>query len=425
VTAASWIESANAPGCHFPLQNLPYGVFSRPGKAPRCGTAIGDVAVDLATLEAAGLIDAGGSGPVFAEPVINAFMALGATSWNAVHQQLSGLLAEDGERVLRDDAALRARVLVPLTEAVLSMPFRVAGYTDFNSARQHAFNAGSMFRSPENALPSNWLHMPIGYNGRASTVVVSGTDIRRPLGQTRPPGSEAPVFGPCRKLDLELELGAVIGVPSRMGAPVTVAEADEMIFGYVILNDWSARDIQAWESQPLGPFQAKVFATSISPWVVTSAALEPFRVPVPPREVPQLPYLREPRPTLYDIELEVSLRPASADRATTIARTNYRHMYYSSAQQLAHHALGGCAMQTGDMLGSGTVSGPEPSEFGSRLELSWNGTRPVALDTGGARTFLEDGDTLTLTGWAQGDGCRIGFGACAGTILPAPPERAW
>lgn len=424
MTATSWIESANAPGCHFPLQNLPYGIFSRPGEAPRCGVAIGDFVLDLAALEAAGLIDAGGSRPVFDRSAINAFMALGPASWHAVREQLVGLLAESGDRALRRDAAF-TRALVPLAEAVPSMPFRVAGYTDFNGARQHAFNAGSMFRDPEHALPGNWLHMPIGYNGRASTVVVSGTDIRRPLGQTRPAGAEAPVFGPCRKLDLELELGAVVGVPNRMGEPVTVAEADEMIFGYVIVNDWSARDIQAWESQPLGPFQAKVFATSISPWVVTRAALEPFRVPVPPREVPQLAYLREPRPTLYDIELEVSLRPRGADRATTIARSNYRHMYYSFAQQLTHHAVGGCAMRTGDMLGSGTVSGPERSEFGSLLELNWNGTEPITLDTGETRTFLEDGDTLTLTGWSQGKHHRIGFGACTGKILPAPPERDW
>ncbi len=421
----SWVETANDPGCGFPLQNLPYGVFSRGAGEPRCGVAIGDMVVDLSVLEAVGLLSAGEGPPVFAADRLNPFMARGAAAWSAVRDRLTGLLADVGDRALRDNAELRTRALIPMADCRLHLPFEVTGYTDFYAGKNHAFNVGSMFRGPENALPPNWLSIPIGYNGRASTVVVSGTDIHRPLGQTKPHGTDEPVFGPSRRLDFELEMGAVVGVPNRMGQPVTVAEADAMIFGYVLLNDWSARDIQAWEYQPLGPFQAKVFATSISPWVVTRAALEPFRVSTPEREQPLLPYLREPGPMLYDIALEVTLRPDGAPAATTISRTNYREMYYSAAQQLCHHAVGGCLIRTGDILGSGTISGATRDSRGSLLELAWGGKEPLTLDTGERRTFLEDGDTVTLAGWAQGEGYRIGFGACTGRILPAVEEPDW
>ena len=416
----SWLDRANEPGCDFPIQNLPYGAFGRGAEAPRCGAAIGDAVLDLAVLEAEGVLDAGGPAPVFGGPGLNDFMALGPRAWAAVRARLTELLAAGGDPRLERDAALRGRAVVPRRDVRLALPFAVAEYTDFYACRRHAFNVGSMFRGPENALPPNWLHIPIGYNGRASTVVVSGTDVRRPLGQTKPPDADLPRFGPSRRLDIELELGAVVGAANPMGRPVSVAEADGMIFGYVLLNDWSARDIQAWEYQPLGPFQAKAFATSISPWVVTKAALEPFRVATPDRERPLLPYLHEPGPMLYDIALEVDMRPEGADAATTIARTNYRHMYYSSAQQLAHHAVGGCRMNVGDLLGSGTVSGPGRGQYGSLLELTWGGRDPITLDTGETRSFVEDGDTMTLRGWAQGDGHRIGFGACAGKVLPAP-----
>jgi fumarylacetoacetase len=267
--------------------------------------------------------------------------------------------------------------------------------------------------------------MPIGYNGRASSVVVSGTDIRRPLGQIKTPEADLPVFGPTRQLDFELEIGSVVGVPSPIGQPLSVAEAESMIFGYVLLNDWSARDIQAWEYRPLGPFQSKAFATSISPWIVTREALEAFKVSTPERERPLLPYLQEPGPMLYDIRLEVLLAPAGAARATVISRTNYREMYYSAPQMLAHHAVAGCGMRTGDLLGSGTVSGPTEDSVGSLLELSWGMTRPLRLDTGEARFFLEDGDCLTLAGYADGGDYRIGFGDCTGRVLSAPEHGAW
>ncbi len=298
----------------------------------------------------------------------------------------------------------------------MHLPVLVSEFTDFYAGRHHATNVGTMFRGAENALPPNWLHIPIGYNGRASSVVVSGTDVRRPWGQLKSPDHDKPAFLPCRRFDLELEMGAIVGQPGD--GPVTVDEADAMIFGYVLLNDWSARDIQAWEYQPLGPFQAKATATSISPWIVTAAALEPFRAPCPPREVELLDHLKDTGPMLYDIDLAVTLAPESG-KASEIARTNYREMYYSSAQQLAHHTTSGCPMTPGDVLGSGTISGAEKHQRGSLLELSWGGKEPITLDTGEQRAFIEDGDTVTLHGRCHGDGYTIGFGTCAGKVLPA------
>jgi fumarylacetoacetase len=292
----------------------------------------------------------------------------------------------------------------------------VSEYTAVYASRNHAFNVGSMFRGPENALPPNWLHIPIGYNGRASSVVVSGTPVTRPHGQLKGPDDAAPRFAPSQRFDIELEMGAIVGQPSD--GPISVAQAFDNIFGYVLLNDWSARDIQAWEYQPLGPFQAKATATTISPWIVTAAALEPFRTSTPERERPLLPYLAEPAPMLYDIALEVGLTPEGG-RETVLSRTNLNELYYSAAQQLAHHTSSGCPMRVGDLLGSGTISGAEPGARGSLLEMSWGGKEPVTLDTGETRSFIEDGDTLTLRGAALGNGYRVGFGACTGQILPA------
>lgn len=415
----SWIDTANGDGTDFTLANLPLGVVQQGGHAPCCAVAVGDRVVNLAALEEAGLIDAGGAQPVFDQPALNAFMALGAGAWARVRERLTDLLAEGGAAALRDNRDLRDSAVMPMDGVAALLPFHVAGYTDFNTGRQHAFNAGSLLRGPENALPANWLHMPIGYNGRASTVVVSGTPIRRPLGQTRPAGSGSPVFGPSRRLDFELEMGAVVGVPSTWGEPLSVEEADSLIFGYVLLNDWSARDIQAWETVPLGPFQGKAFGTTISPWVVMKAALEPFRTATPAREVPLLPYLAEPRPLSYDIALTVSLRADRAVRETVIARSNARHLYYSPAQMLAHHAVGGCLMQTGDLLGTGTISAPERTGWGSMLELSWGGRDAIRLDTGEERRFLEDGDTVTFGGHAGEGGNRVGFGRCEGQVVAA------
>ena len=411
----SWVESANSPDCQFPLNNLPFGVFVAEGREPTCCTAIGDFVLDLAQLERTGVVSVGDEN-VFAGPALNSFMEQGPDGWEQVRGQLIDVLGEGADANSRGAVQV---AMTPIGDVQMVMPFRVREFTDFFSGRHHAENAGTMFRGKENALQPNWLHLPVAYNGRASTVVVSGTDIIRPKGQLKSPKHETPIFAPSRRLDIELEMGAIVGTSSTMGQPVSVDEADAMIFGYVLLNDWSARDIQAWEYQPLGPFQAKAFATSISPWIVTRAALEPFRTSTPEREKELLPHLQENAPMLYDIELEVGMTPAVSDDETIISKTNYREMYYSAAQQLAHHSSSGCAMNSGDLLGSGTISGPDKSSLGSLLEISWGGKEPLTLNGGETRTFIEDGDTMVLRGHAQGDGYRVGFGECRATILPA------
>ena len=405
----SWVDSANAPDGPFPLNNLPCGVFSRADEEPRCGMAIGDQVLDVTGLEGAGVVSLHG-GPLLDVPFWNEVMEAGPTVWASLRRQVTELLGDHGVK-----RALVKDHLIPLSKVSLHLPFLIAEFTDFYAGRHHATNVGTLFRGAENALPPNWLHIPIGYNGRASSVVVSGTDVRRPWGQIKGPNDASPRFAPSARFDIELEMAAVVGTPSN--GPVTVAEADAMIFGYVLLNDWSARDIQAWEYQPLGPFQAKATATTISPWIVMRAALEPFRVATPPREVPLLAHLQEPGPMLYDIALEVGLMPKGGQE-TTISRTNYGEMYYSAAQQLAHHTTSGCPMNVGDLLGSGTISGPTKDSRGSLLELGWGGKEPIAIN-GGTRSFIEDNDTLTLRGHAQGAGYRIGFGDCAGKVIPA------
>ena len=403
----------------FPIQNLPYGVFSTAAlPTPRVGVAIGDYVLDLWELEQDCRLDVGPLG-VFSTPSLNTFMALGPKMWSRTRARISELLRYDNPE-LRDNDHLRKRALVPMAETRLHLPIAVAGYTDFYSSKEHATNVGVMFRGKDNALQPNWLHMPIGYNGRASTVVVSGTKVRRPRGQLKPPNAESPSFGPCKRLDFELEMGVVVGQPSPMGEILTEAQAEDMIFGFVLLNDWSARDIQQWEYVPLGPFQAKAFATSISPWVVTREALEPFRLHGPRQEPAPLPYLQQAKPNNYDLELDVGLRAPSMNEPARICHTNFKYMYWSSVQQLVHHASSGCAMNVGDLLGSGTISGPEKSQRGSLLEISWNGTEPVELAGDVKRTFLEDGDSLVIRGWCQGDGYRVGFGEVEGTIAPAP-----
>ncbi|CAM2176228.1 fumarylacetoacetase [Paraburkholderia sacchari] len=422
----SWVESANDAACDFPIQNLPFGVFSTASQErARVGVAIGDSVVDLAVLHEAGLlrVPAGSSGAenVFARAALNDFIALGRDAWRSVRVQLSSLLARDttSGATLRDDAGLRQRAFVKLADAKLHLPVEIPGYTDFYSSKEHATNVGSMFRDPKNALLPNWSEMPIGYNGRASSVVVSGTPVRRPNGQLKLPDQERPVFGACRKLDIELETGFIVGRGNALGEPIACEDAEAHIFGMVLLNDWSARDIQQWEYVPLGPFNAKTFATTISPWVVTLDALEPFRVAQPAQEPRPLDYLRHAGNHAFDIALEVLLRTEAASEATSIARTNFRHMYWTMAQQLAHHTVAGCNTRVGDLMGSGTISGPTPDSFGSLLELTWNGKHPLELKGGGTRAFIEDGDELTLAGWCQGDGYRVGFGECVGKILPA------
>src|SRR6201986_1901086 len=405
------------PTSDFAIQNLPYGVFSARGLAPRVGVAIGDYVLDLWELEQDGRFAFGEIG-VFSQASLNTFMALGPKVWSKTRARISELLRHDHPE-LRDNEELRKLALVPMSQVKLHMPFTVSGYTDFYSSKEHATNVGVMFRGKDNALQPNWLHMPIGYNGRASTVVVSGTGVKRPRGQLKPPNVEAPSFGACKRLDFELEMGFVVGQASKMGEMLSETQAEEMIFGFVILNDWSARDIQQWEYVPLGPFQAKAFGTSISPWVGTREALEPFRLHGPAQQPEPLPYLRQAQPNNYDMELDVSLRASQMNGAQSICRTNFKYMYWSSVQQLVHHASSGCAMNVGDLLGSGTISGPDKESRGSLLEISWNGPEPIELPGGAKRTFLEDGDWLVMRGWCQGDGYRVGFGEVKGKILPA------
>ncbi|SAK51201.1 fumarylacetoacetase [Caballeronia hypogeia] len=412
----SWIESANDPASDFPIQNLPFGIFSNAvNTQPRAGVAIGEWIVDLAVLEDARLIDAQDT---FRAPRLNDFIALGREKWREVRIALSGLLAQ-GNATLRDNAALLQRALVPLSDATMHLPVEIPGYTDFYSSKEHATNVGSMFRDPKNALLPNWSELPVGYNGRASSVVVSGTDVRRPNGQIKLPDADRPVFSACRKLDIELETGFIVGRGNALGEPIPCEEAEAHIFGMVLLNDWSARDIQQWEYVPLGPFNSKGFATTISPWIVTIDALEPFRTATPVQEPQPLDYLRHKGDHAFDIDLQVTLRPEGTKQATTISRTNFKLMYWSMAQQLAHHTVGGCNTRVGDLMGSGTISGATPDSCGSLLESTWNGQRPLKLEEGGERAFLQDGDEIAITGWCQGEGYRVGFGECAGRILAA------
>jgi len=408
-----------AADSHFPIQNLPFGIFSAGDSwETRAGVAIGDWILDLAVLERAGLLTvARADERVFAGTSLNAFIACGRTAWRDVRLAVSRLLRHDSPR-LRDDARLRAEALIPQSEATLHLPVHVPGYTDFYSSKEHATNVGTMFRDPANALLPNWVHMPVAYNGRASSVVVSGTSVRRPNGQLKLPNDPVPVFGPCRKLDFELEAAFVVGTGNELGTPVPVANAEAHIFGLVLLNDWSARDIQQWEYVPLGPFNAKTFATTISPWVVTLDALAPFRVEGPAQVPEPLPYLRQSGAHAFDIALECTLVPRGGT-AATLCRTNFRHLYWSMAQQLAHHTVTGCNARVGDLMASGTISGPTPDSYGSLLELAWNGTRPVSLTGGGTRTFLEDGDEVVISGYAQGEGYRVGFGEARGRIAAA------
>jgi fumarylacetoacetase len=410
-----------APDSHFPIQNLPYGVFRRPGEPDaRVGVAIGEQVLDLTALEGQGLLDTPHlrDRRVFSAGKLNPFLAQGRPAWSEARAAISRLLRAD-EPALRDDADLKAQVLVPMGQVEMLLPVEVGDYTDFYSSREHASNVGSMFRGPDKALMPNWLHLPVAYHGRASSVVVSGTDFPRPCGQSKPEGAEAPQFGPTRSLDFELEAAAVVGPGNELGTPVGIDQAGEHLFGMVLLNDWSARDIQAWEYVPLGPFLGKNFATSISPWVVTLDALGPFRCAGPAQDPEPLPYLRQSRPWSFDVRLEVYLRGAKMDRPHRVCASNFKYLYWSMAQQLAHHTVNGCNLRPGDLLASGTISGPSPDSYGSMLELAWRGTRPVPFPNGEQRSFLHDGDTVTFTGWCQGDGYRVGFGTVTGKVLPA------
>ncbi|KAG8574843.1 hypothetical protein GDO81_009361 [Engystomops pustulosus] len=408
------------PDSDFPIQNLPYGIFSTEDEQRhRIGVAIGDQILDLSVIK--DLFN----GPylsaqqdVFYQSTLNSFMSLGCNAWREARQTLQQLLSAS-EPTLRDNKDLRARAFIPQSKAQLHLPANIGDYTDFYSSRDHATNVGIMFRGKENALMPNWLHLPVGYHGRASSVVVSGTPIKRPKGQIRPSDDKPPIFDASKLLDIELEMAFFVGPGNDLGKPIPIHKADEHIFGMVLMNDWSARDIQKWEYVPLGPFLSKNFATTISPWVVPMEALMPFVLPNPKQDPTPLPYLQDKSNYTFNINLSVCLQGDGMKDAATICRSNFKYMYWTMKQQLAHHTVTGCNVRPGDLLASGTISGPDPESFGSMLELSWRGSKQIDLGNGHTRTFLRDGDTVIIRGYCQGEGYRVGFGECSGTIQPA------
>lgn len=425
-----WLDDANDPACDFPIQNLPLGVFTLRGQPPgarRIGVAIGQHVLDLAVAWPTLCPDLADLGPaLFAQHSLNPFLNRGRKTWTLVRHRISRWLRESSPE-LRDNPDLRSRCLVPMDQAVMHLPVEVGDYTDFYSSKEHATNVGMMFRDPANALLPNWKHLPVGYHGRSSSIIVSGTDVHRPCGQTNPEDGPTPTFGPCRLLDFELEVGFITGPGNALGRPIDVNQAHEHIFGLVLVNDWSARDIQKWEYVPLGPFTAKNFATSISPWVVPIEALDPYRVRTPrgPDDPPVQKYLDGAWEWNFDLNLEVRLQSAKMREQglapVAITRNNFSLMYWNMCQQLAHQTITGCNVRPGDLYASGTVSGPTPDSRGSMLEICWKGTQPLTLPTGEQRRFLADGDTVIMTGACTRSGLpRIGLGEVRGTILPAP-----
>ncbi|HYG19551.1 MAG TPA: fumarylacetoacetase [Ohtaekwangia sp.] len=412
----SWVEVP--AGSDFPIQNLPFGIFKTRYLTAVAGVAIGDHVLDLVYLHENGYFDgielpAG----VFNQKYLNGFLSLGRQKVREVRERISMLLSINDVTLQRNLPA-REIALIPMAEVQMLMPVRVPNYTDFYSSEEHATNVGSMFRDPGNALLPNWKHLPVGYHGRASSIIVSGTPFYRPKGQIKPPDRDAPTFGPSAKVDFELEVAFITCAETTPGQTIATADAEAYIAGLVLFNDWSARDIQQWEYVPLGPFLGKNFASTMSPWIITLDALEPFRVSGRAQDPPVLPYLAFPGDRNFDIHLEASIKPEEGDE-TIVCHSNFRHLYWNMSQQLAHQTVNGCNIQVGDVYASGTISGPSPDAFGSILELSWNGQKPVTLADGRTRTFLEDGDTVTLRGYAERDGVRIGFGECRGKILPA------
>ncbi|WP_346986296.1 fumarylacetoacetase [Chryseobacterium sp. POE27] len=402
----------------FSIHNIPFGVAVFNKEYIGCCTRIGDQIVDLATLydfgyfeEIEGLID-----NVFEAYTLNEFIELGKPITNAVRLKIQELLQEDS--ILSKDEKTIEEAFYDLDKVKMMMPVHIPNYTDFYSSIEHATNVGKMFRDPDNALLPNWKHLPVGYHGRASSIVVSGTEINRPKGQMKPADVEKPIFGPCKQLDFELEMAFIINKNTEMGESISTKEAEDAIFGMVVFNDWSARDIQSWEYVPLGPFLAKNFGSSVSPWVVTLEALEPFRTSSPTQDPEVLDYLKFEGDKNYDINLEVYIQPENGDQ-NLISESNYKHMYWNMTQQLAHHTVNGCNVEVGDMYASGTISGSHPKSFGSMLELTWRGQNPITLSNGEERKFIEDNDTVTMKAWAEKDGIRVGFGEVSGKIIPA------
>lgn len=410
----SWVEVPK--DSDFPIQNLPFGIFKTKYLSPVAGVAIGNYVVDLVYLHENGYLDGLGlPAGIFNQKYLNEFFGLGRKKVREVRERISELLRHDNDEM---NKAAREIALIHMDEVQMQLPVKVQNYTDFYSSEEHATNVGSMFRDPKNALLPNWKHIPVGYHGRASSIVVSGTSIHRPKGQIKFPDQDFPVFSSTKKLDFELEIAFITCQETKLGDSVHIKDAEDYMVGFVLFNDWSARDIQNWEYVPLGPFLAKNFASTISPWVVTLDALEPFRT-AGPQQIPHvLPYLAFEGQKNFDILLEVLIRPENSTE-TVVCRSNFKYMYWNTSQQLAHHTVNGCNIQVGDMYASGTISGPSPGSYGSMLELSWNGQKPLHMPDGTERTFINDGDTVIMRGRAEKDGVRIGFGNCSGKIIPS------
>ncbi len=395
----------------FSIHNIPFGIFSTEDRSPRAGVAVGDQILDLAALAELDVFDFNTA--VFEKETLNDFISLG--------KEITKKVRLDIQHWLQDENSILAgkpELFIKQVDAQMHMPVYIGDYTDFYSSIEHATNVGKMFRDPENALLPNWKHIPVGYHGRASSIVVSGEPIHRPKGQTIPVGADKPVFGPTQRLDFELEMGFITGKNTNLGESVLTSEAEEYIFGLVLLNDWSARDIQKWEYVPLGPFLAKNFASHISPWIVTLEAFETFKVPGPKQEPEVLPYLQYEGLKNYDINLEVAISPEGSEEQT-VCHSNFKYMYWNMAQQLTHHTVNGCNINIGDLYGSGTISGKDENSYGSMLELAWMGTKPLRMKDGSERKFINDGDTVTMRGFAEKDGKRVGFGEVSAKILPA------
>lgn len=412
----SWLKVSK--DSDFPIQNIPFGVFLTRDDIITIGSRIGDQAIDLGALHQLGYFEGIPlTDDIFLQDTLNDFISDGKKTWRAVRNRISEIFDIDNTN-LQNNEDHKKVILFSMDEIEMQLPVQIGDYTDFYSSKEHATNVGTMFRDPENALMPNWLHIPVGYHGRSSTIVPSGIPVRRPLGQTFPRGADKPVFGPSRLVDFELEMAFITTDANVMGEPIAIDDAEDYIFGMVLFNDWSARDIQKWEYVPLGPFLAKNFASSISPWIVTMDALEPFRVESPKQDPEPFPYLRQNGPNSYDINLEVAIAPED-DEETTVSRSNFKYMYWTMAQQLAHHTINGCKINSGDMMGSGTISGPTPDSYGSMLELSWQGTKLVQLKNNKKRKFIEDNDTVILKGYCEKNKTRVGFGKVVTKLLPA------
>lgn len=412
----SWLPVDN--NSDFPIQNIPFGVFLTRDDIITVGTRIGDFAIDLGALHQLGYLNGIElTDDIFLQDTLNDFISDGKKTWRLVRNRIAEIFDEKNT-ALKDNKTHHDRVIFTMDEIEMQLPVQVGDYTDFYSSKEHATNVGMMFRDPENALLPNWLHIPVGYHGRSSSIIPSGINVRRPNGQTLPAGADKPVFGPSKLVDFELEMAFITTDANDLGEPIPIDEAEDYIFGLVLFNDWSARDIQKWEYVPLGPFLAKSFASTISPWIVTMDALHPFKVESPKQDIEPLPYLKTKGKKSYDINLEVHITPENGT-PNCVTKSNFKYMYWSMSQQLAHHTSNGCAVKSGDMMGSGTISGPTPDSYGSMLELSWRGEKPIKLNDGSERKFINDNDTITLRGYCQNEHVRIGFGECSTKILPA------